>query len=71
MLLTSGMPDMTTSDFSLVGFLSFWMLLVLLWRPFYYICMYLYGVARRDPVISLAYGTLLHSWISALWGLVL
>lgn len=69
--ISTGVDPMTLSATSLTGMLSMWMLLVLAWKPTYYTVMYLYGVVSKNATTPTTYGTLLHTWITNLLGLVL
>jgi hypothetical protein len=67
--INPGVDPMT--GLNLVGYLSFWMLLVLAWKPLFYVVMYFYGLARKNTEVQMRYGNNLHAWISSLWNLVL
>ena len=67
--VSNGVDPMTVP--SLLGYFSFWMLLVLAWKPIYYLIMYFYGVVTKNTTTPVTYGALLHTWITQLWGLVL
>jgi len=50
---------------------SFWMLLILAWKPLYYLVRYALAVVRKDDATATVYGANLHTWITQLWGLIL
>lgn len=54
-----------------VSFVSLWLLVLLLWKPAYYVVMYVYGVVTKNATTPVTYGALLHTWITSLFSLVL
>ena len=54
-----------------LSYVSLWLLLVLLWKPIWYVAQYVYYLVTKNSAQAVVVGSNLHVWLTQLWGLVL